>query len=290
LLPDGVACGFFVFDPDGQSGRPLLHPRDAETGIHHRLLPMKRAILAGLFAPEQTHHHLAVLRAHLLAADGARLMDHPAPYRGGPRETFERAESSAAFAREIGVFYTHAHLRYLEMLSVLGEADSLWHGLGQINPAGIRQSVPHALPRQANLYFSSSDAAVHDRYEAADRYDEITAGKIPVAGGWRLYSSGPGIFCHLVRSRLLGLRRHYDRLIVDPVLPEEADGLEATVVWHGKPLKIVFRHGQDAIRLNGAPLESTRASNPYRPSGFSLDAHDFNQRLLDDANTLEVGF
>ena len=56
--------------------------------------------------------------------------------------------------------------------------------------------TPAALPRQSNAYFSSSDAAVHDRYEAAERYDEIVAGKIPVAVGWRLYSSGPGIFCH----------------------------------------------------------------------------------------------
>jgi cellobiose phosphorylase len=288
LLPDGVASGFFVFDEDGKSGHPLLHPLDTETGIHYRLLPMKRAIIAGLFSKEQADQHLAIFREHLLAADGARLMDRPAPYRGGPREIFERAESSAAFAREIGVFYTHAHLRYLEMLSILGESDALWKGLQQINPVNLTRSVPHALPRQANLYFSSSDAAVHDRYEAADRYDEIVAGKIPVAGGWRLYSSGPGIFCHLVRSRVLGIRKHYDQVFLDPVLPEVANGLEATISWDGKPLKVVFHRGSPAVRLNGVSLITTPVPNLYRTGGFAIAADVFSSLLRDDRNLLEI--
>jgi len=288
LMPDGTASGFFVFDEDGKGGHPLLHPQDTETGIHYRLLPMKRAIISGLFSKEQAEHHLGIIREHLLAADGARLMDRPTQYRGGPRRIFERAESSAAFAREIGVFYTHAHLRYLEMLSILGETDALWKGLQQINPIGITRSVPHALPRQANLYFSSSDAAVHDRYEAAERYDEIVAGKIPVAGGWRLYSSGPGIFCHLVRSRVLGLRRHYDRVYLDPILPEAANGLEATLTWEGKPLKVVFHRGSPAVRLNGRPLETVEAPHPYRRGGFSIPAALFSALLKDDRNLLEI--
>jgi cellobiose phosphorylase len=288
LLPDGIASGFFVFDEDGKSGHPLLHPLDDETGIHYRLLPMKRAIIAGLFSKEQADQHLAIIREHLLAADGARLMDRPAPYRGGPREIFERAESSAAFAREIGVFYTHAHLRYLEMLSILGERDALWKGLQQINPVELTRSVPHALPRQANLYFSSSDAAVHDRYEAAERYDEIVAGKIPVAGGWRLYSSGPGIFCFLVRSRVLGLRKHFDQIHLDPILPDIANGLEANLIWEGKPLKVVFHRGSPAVRLNGTSLPTTAVPNLYRSGGFSIDATLFSSLLNSDRNLLEI--
>jgi len=288
LVVDGVASGFFVFDEDGKSGHPLLHPQDTETGIHYRLLPMKRAIISGLFSKEQAEHHLAIIREKLLAADGARLMDRPAPYRGGPRKIFERAESSAAFAREIGVFYSHAHLRYLEMLSILGERDALWHGLQQVNPIGITRSVPHALPRQANLYFSSSDAAVHDRYEAADRYEDIVDGKIPVAGGWRLYSSGPGLFCHLVRTRVLGLRRHYDQICLDPILPVEANGLEANLSWDGKPLKVVFHRGSPAVRLNGKDVETTDTPHPYRLGGFSISAEIFSNLLKDDKNLLEI--
>lgn len=293
LLPDGIACGFFVFDEDGKSGRPLLHPADTETGIHHRLLPMKRAILSGLFSKEEAAKHLSIIRQHLLAADGARLMDRPTQYRGGPRDIFERAESSAAFSREIGVFYTHAHLRYLEMLSILGEADALWHGLRQINPVGITEAVPHALPRQANLYFSSSDAQVHDRYEAAERYPEIVEGKVPVAGGWRLYSSGPGIFCHLVRSRILGIRRHYDRLTIDPVLPSSLPELTASLFWEDHDLRVIFRHDAPAsettIILNGTLLESAACpDNPYRANGRSLDGTTFRRLLVPGTNLLEI--
>lgn len=288
LLPDGIACGFFIFDEGGKSGRPLLHPQDDETGIHYRLLPMKRAIISGLFTPEQAERHLAIMREHLIAADGARLMDRPAPYRGGPCEIFQRAESSAAFAREIGVFYTHAHLRYMEMLSILGEADDLWAALRKVNPVGITEAVPHALPRQANLYFSSSDAQVHDRYEAAERYDDIVAGKIPVAGGWRLYSSGPGIFCGLIRSRVLGLRRHYDRVILDPVLPTQTDGLEAEMRWDGHPLRVIFRKGAAALNLNGKKLEVSHQDHPYRKGGMTVDATQFAALLLDTENRLEI--
>ncbi len=293
LLPDGIACGFFVFDDDGKSGRPLLHPADTETGIHHRLLPMKRAIISGLFTKEEAVKHLAIIRQHLLAADGARLMDRPTQYRGGPRDIFERAESSAAFSREIGVFYTHAHLRYLEMLSILGEADALWKGLQQINPVGVTEAVPHALPRQANLYFSSSDAQVHDRYEAAERYPEIVEGKVPVAGGWRLYSSGPGIFCYLVRSRILGIRRRYDRLILDPILPSNLPEMTASILWEGHDLKVIFRHdapsSETTIILNGKTLESTPCTeNPYRATGRSLDVSAFNHLLVNGPNTLEI--
>lgn len=288
LVPDGTACGFFVFAEDGKSGRPLLHPLDGETGIHHRLLPMKRAIISGLFTPEQARHHLQVMREHLVAADGARLMDHPASYRGGPCSIFQRAESSAAFAREIGVFYTHAHLRYMEMLSILGESDALWHAIQQVNPVGITDAVAHALPRQANLYFSSSDAQVHDRYEADARYADVVAGNIPVAGGWRLYSSGPGIFCGLVRHRLLGLRRHYDRVVFDPVLPQAAHGMEATMTWDGKPLRVIFRKGKPTLNLNGKELAVEHEAHPYRKGGMTVDAAKFTAALLDTGNRLEI--
>lgn len=293
LLPDGTTCGFFVFDKNGKSGRPLLHPRDEETGIHYRLLPMKRAILAELFTPAQAEHHLPLIRRHLVAKDGARLMDRPAPYHGGPRKTFERAESAAAFSREIGVFYTHAHLRYLEMLARLGEADALWHGLSQANPVEIGLSVPHALPRQANLYFSSSDAAVHDRYEAAERYPEIVSGDIPVAGGWRLYSSGPGLFCQVVRTRVLGLRRHYDRITLDPVLPYGMETLHASLRWQGAPIEVTYhrRNGGHTITatLNGTPLEGRPHTNPYRHGGLSVPADTFCSLLKPDGvNRLQI--
>ena len=51
-------------------------------------------------------------------------------------------------------------------------------------PIAIRELVPSAAPRQANCYYSSSDAAFADRYEAFDDYDKVKRGE--VAAGRRL--------------------------------------------------------------------------------------------------------
>ena len=61
--------------------------------------------------------------------------------------------------------YMHAHLRYAEALARYGDAEGFFEALRRATPIGIRSVVPAAAPRQANCYYSSSDAAVADRYE-----------------------------------------------------------------------------------------------------------------------------
>ena len=295
LVIDGVVCGFFLFDADSAlAGQPLLHPSDRLTGIRYRLIPMTRSMLAGLFTPEEAERHCRLIADHLLAADGARLMDRPPTYKGGISEIFQRAESSSCFSREIGIMYVHAHLRYIEALACMGKADAMLEAFNKANPAGISASVPHALPRQANAYFSSSDAAVATRYEASARYDEIKSGKIPVEGGWRIYSSGPGIFLHLALTRMAGIRRHYDTVVLDPVLPRSLDGLEVRMPWHDRFLTARFtvkscEHTPQSATLNGTALAPLALSaNPYRTGGWLLDAKHFDSLLKEGENLLEV--
>jgi len=296
LVIDGTLCGFFLFDEGSStSGQPLLHPQDRLTGIRYRLLPMTRSMLGGLFTPAEAARHVRLILRHLLAADGARLMDRPPAYRGGVCEIFQRAELSSCFSREIGICYLHAHLRYIEAMARLGHAEKMLDGFGRATPPALTSSVRHALPRQANAYFSSSDAAVATRYEAAARYAEITAGKIGVDGGWRIYSSGPGIYVNLVLTRMLGLRSHYGQVILDPVLPLSLDGLEADMPWENHRLHLRFSikhatHTPRAATLNGTPLHPRGLSpNPYRSGGWLLDAVAF-RKLLHPAgdNLLEV--
>src|SRR5205823_8280751 len=166
-------------------------------------------IIAGLFTPEQAAHHLHLIRAHLLFPDGVRLMDRPVGYRGGIETIFRRAESSTFFGREIGLMYVHAHLRYCEALAILGEADAFFAGLQAVNPVSVTDRVANALPRQRNAYFSSSDAAFRDRYEAAARWSDLEAGVVGFEGGWRIYSSGPGIYTGLIMRYVLGRRRYF---------------------------------------------------------------------------------
>jgi len=293
LVIGGILCGFFLFDEGSSTrGQPLLHPQDRLTGIHYRLLPMTRSMLGGLFTPQEAARHAELIHQHLLAADGARLMDRPPTYRGGVCEIFQRAELSACFSREIGICYIHAHLRYIEAMARLGHADRMLDGFGSVTPPDLTSSVRHALPRQANAYFSSSDAAVATRYEAAARYAEIKAGDIGVDGGWRIYSSGPGIYVNLVLTRMLGLRSHYEHVILDPVLPFSLDGLEAEIPWEDHVLHLRFSikhatHTPRAATLNGTPLLPLGLSpNPYRTGGWLLDSGTFRRLLRPGKNHL----
>ncbi len=220
LMRDGVVAGYALFDPAAAEPELLLHPTDRRTGIHYSLLPMKRGILSGIFTDAEAAHHLALIREHLVFPDGARLMDRPVAYHGGPERIFRRAESASFFGREIGLMYVHAHLRHGEALAGLGLAGELWDVLAAANPVGVAARVANAAPRQRNAYFSSEDAAFPDRYAASADWERLRAGEVTVEGGWRIYSSGPGIFTGLLLGRALGLRRWYGERVLAPVLPE----------------------------------------------------------------------
>ena len=116
----------------------------------------------------------------------------------------------------------------------VGRPDQLWHALQQVVNIGVESVIPNARPRQANTYASSSDAWVRDRDDFAERYPQVMSGEVEVEGGWRIYSSGAGIFVRLVRQCLLGLRRRGDRLELDPVLPAAFDGTETTWTVGGR--------------------------------------------------------
>ena len=253
---------------------------------------MMRAILGGLFSRAEAERHFALIQAHLAFPDGVRLMDRPAPYAGGVARVFQRAETAACFGREIGLMYVHAHLRYAETLAVMGKADDLLRALLQATPILLQETVPNALPRQSNVYFSSSDGAFADRYEAQARFEELRAGRVPVRGGWRLYSSGPGIYTALVITRLLGLRRHYEHVVLDPVLPAALNGLEADVRFLGRLIRWRYRvtaRGEPAVRINGVtPAGLEPEPNPYRRGGLRLPRAAFLGALGPGENLVEI--
>jgi CRISPR-associated protein Csx3 len=293
LMPGGVVAGFLVMEPAGNA-RPLLHPDDAVTHIRYRLLPMTRSILAGLFTPDEAHRHLQIIASELRCPDGVRLMSEPAVYHGGCERLFRRAETAANVGREIGLQYVHAHLRYAEALAKVGDADGLWTALQVVNPVDLATVVPQAAPRQSNVYFSSSDADFADRYEAAARWPELRAGRVKVRGGWRLYSSGPGLFLHKVRACLLGLRESFGDMIFDPVLPRALDGLVADAMICGRQVAVHYRisggsFAPRAVTVNGRPCRSCRReSNLYRSGGLIVSQTELQALLNDTGNRIEI--
>ena len=127
-----------------------------------------------------------------------------------------------------------------------------------------------------------------------NRWQELREGKVAVRGGWRLYSSGPGLFINKVRSCLLGLRESFGDVVIDPVLPRSLDGLTVEAQLLGRPVTLVYSvrsrtSSPSAIRLNGKPFTAvTREPNPYRPGGHRLDGSALAAQLTQSQNRIEI--
>ncbi|HEV2703293.1 MAG TPA: hypothetical protein VGV09_16825 [Steroidobacteraceae bacterium] len=291
LLPDGVLAGYVQF-ADGDI-RYLLHPRDQTTGIRYSSLGMIHAILEDLLTPAQARAHLDLIRTHLSASDGVRLFDRPMSYHGGQQRLFQRAETATFFGREIGLMYTHAHLRFAQALAHVGDADGFFQALCQACPIAIASVVPRATLRQANCYYSSSDAAFVDRYQASGEYERVRQGTIDLDGGWRVYSSGAGISLSLIMRRFLGLNRDGEVLRLDPVIPAALDGLRVTTRLAGRPIEIEYRIadpgcGVRQLLLNDRPMPFTRAENPHRLGAALAVMPAVVTQLRPDSNLLCV--
>jgi CRISPR-associated protein Csx3 len=282
LLVDGVLPGYVLLHDDGRS-EPLVHPQDTRTGLTYGVLPWIHAISADLLTGAQAKHHLDLIDEHLLGPDGARLFDRPVAYRGGPMSVFQRAEASTFWGREIGLMYMHAHLRYAEALARFGEPERLFAALCQANPVGITDRVPRARLRQSTTYYSSSDGVFDDRVDASERYAALMAGEVDLEGGWRVYSSGPGLYLRLLAETLLGVRSRGERVELDPVLAPGLDGLTARVPLGDRQLRITYQVGpvgSGVVRVTaaGRELRCTPLDNPYRAPGVSVARADLLAR------------
>ncbi len=292
LVRDGIVAGYGLVEEDGRIS-VMLHPSDHKTGVHYSILPMERGILSGIFTKEQALFHQDLIEKHLKGPDGARLMDRPLKYKGGIQEIFQRAESSTFFGREIGLMYVHEHIRYAESLARTGKAEAFVKALRQAIPVGYREIVPCGDIRQANCYYSSSDVHFKTRYEADERYDEIITGKFPLRGGWRVYSSGPGIYIGIIVSRLLGLRVEYENVIIDPVLPASFDGLKVSMDFldHQVTFNYKVKKGNfspKSISINNNDVSFTLEENKYRKGGAVIPIAEFLEKLDQQENIINL--
>jgi cellobiose phosphorylase len=206
---------------------------------------------------------------------------------------FQRAETATFFGREIGLMYMHAHLRYAQALAHVGEAERFFHALCQANPIAIRSIVPSATARQANCYYSSSDAAFADRYQASEDYERIGRNAIALDGGWRVYSSGAGIALGLIVRRFLGISTEAGALRVDPVIPAALAGLRVNTSLLGRGVELRYRIqgagcGVNQIALNGTILSFEREPNPHRRGAARVAMAAVLPALRAADNVLEI--
>jgi len=285
IMTSDIIPGFLYLE-DSRNPEFMIHPTDEKLGIDYRLLPMQQSIISELFTHDEAIHHLKIIRENLQCPDGVRLMSRPAHYDGGVSSKFKRAEQAANFGREVGLQYVHAHIRFIEAMAKMGEADEVWNGLFVINPINIIDRVENAELRQSNAYFSSSDGKFNDRYQAEAEFDKLKTGDVAVKGGWRVYSSGPGIYLNQVISNVLGLRSSGEKIIIDPILPRDLDGLKFEFSIGDVPISIVYHlfASEKKILLNNEVVAVENIANKYREGGLA-----FNKNLLNNSsNEIEI--
>lgn len=269
LMIDDVLAGYVVFAPEGPW--PVIHPTDDRTGLRYRLIPMTRSIIAGLFTPEQVLRHEALVEDNLHFPDGVRLMDRPAPFQDGITKYFRRGEQAANVGREIGLMYTHAHVRYTQALAALGR-ERLVTELLRISPVGQFERLDHSAARQRNCFYSSSDAGFTDRYDFAENFDRLRDGSVQVKGGWRVYSSGPGIYLRQLVHGALGITERAGGVVFDPVLAAEDDGtvlgVDLAGVHRRVTLHVVAGDAPVRVEVGGVAVEGAEVPAHYRSGGL----------------------
>jgi len=282
LLKENTLPGF-VYMSSPKDVEYMIYPGDKRSNIDYRLLPMTRSMIAEIFTKEQAEHHWKIIKEHLYFTDGVHLMNRPADYTGGVSKIFKRAEQAANVGREIGLQYVHAHIRFAEAMAKLGKGEETWRAMQMINPILLKEDVPNAEIRQSNAYFSSSDGNFKTRYEAQAKFGKLKHGEVSVKGGWRVYSSGPGIYINQLITNILGIRETDDQVTFDPVLPKELDGMIFNYQILGYQTKIIYclNTEEKKVIINDNVVQGDIEENAYRQGGIMINTKELSKYLGD---------
>ncbi len=87
-----------------------------------------------------------------------------------------------------------------------------------------------------------------------------------VKAGWRLYSSGPGIYLSTFIHHFLGIKVQQNKLVIDPMIPPSLKGLIISCHFQNQPLKVAL---QDLSKKK-------TTHNPYRLSSDVKIEHTAN--------------
>src|SRR5690606_26189250 len=117
-------------------------------------------------------------------------------------------------------------------------------------------------------------------------FKDVKAGAVEAKAGWRLYSSGPGIYINQLIGNVMGIRFTNDQLILDPVIPDELKGMQTTFKQLGRTITVKYNFKTEItnVRVNGKlypEFVRTITDNPYRASGVGIYKTLFD-KFVDD--------
>jgi cellobiose phosphorylase len=62
----------------------------------------------------------------------------------------------------------------------------------------------------------------------------VREGAVAVDGGWRIYSSGPGLYTKVLLQHAFGIRRHFGERIAPPLLPRSLGRVTLETIVDGR--------------------------------------------------------
>ena len=222
-------------------GTPLGSHLDAECRIDS--IAQSWAVLSGAAPPDRAAQAMASVWRELVRADEGLALVLTPPFDHTPLDP-GYIKGYPPGLRENGGQYTHAATWAVLAFAELGDGDraaALW---GMLNP--VRRALTQADAERSKV---EPYAVVADVYSMPPHVGR---------GGWSWYTGSAGWMQRAGVEGILGLRVLDGALHVDPCIPRDWPGFEATIAWRSARYRIIVENpgrvcrGVASIRVDGA--------------------------------------
>ena len=223
-------------------GTPLGSHADAQCRIDS--IAQSWAVISGVAPTARATTAMASLAANLVDADRRLALVLTPPFDDPPHDP-GYIKGYPPGIRENGGQYSHAAMWAMMAFALLGDGDRAASLFAMLNP------INHALtPAEVDRYKVEPYAVVADIYSV-----EPHVGR----GGWSWYTGSAGWMQRVGVEHILGLRIHGAELRIDPTIPRDWPGFEATLAWRSARYAVTVENagsgsGVVAITLDGTSL------------------------------------
>ena len=226
-------------------GTPLGSHADAECRIDS--IAQSWAVLSGVAPHERAVAAMASLNRDLVRPEAGLVLVLAPPFDRTPRDP-GYIKGYPPGLRENGGQYTHAAAWAVLATAALGDGDRAAMLFGLLNP--VRRALTQADADRSKV---EPYAVVADVYSVPPHVGR---------GGWSWYTGSAGWMQRVGVEGILGLRICGAALHIDPCIPRNWPGFEATIAWRSAHYRVVVLNpdkvcrGVGSIRLDGAAVPS----------------------------------
>ncbi len=224
-------------------GTPLGSHADAECRIDS--IVQSWAVLSGVAPGDRAAAAMAALERELVRQDTGLVLVLTPPFDATPHDP-GYIKGYPPGLRENGGQYTHAATWAILATAALGDGDRAAMLFGLLNP--VRRALTQADADRSKV---EPYVVVADVYSVAPHIGR---------GGWSWYTGSAGWMQRAGMEGILGIRITGTTLHIDPCIPRDWPGFEATIAWRSARYRIVVDNpgricrGVAKIRLDGTDI------------------------------------